>query len=320
MTGNRNTPTVATLLKVLLTFAAPLLASLLPLPARAAGAPDLLIIAFSGHCGFACSTRDNWAYLGEASQETGGVAVLSGIQRAYEELGVGSVEVLSASSFVTAHYSEISGRVESGYLQAHARLGAVKRRGGSSTATPTRVVLVGHSHGVVWATLLALNNPDVRFDALISLDAVCWQWWGRHSRYLIQQFMDGPFSTPAPLERGDPCRSQWVAGREAPMNISDVVPENVTYGIEVRTSFRLLSLDPNVLTDDEPNVRATGGTENLWGIMARESHARLGRRYNDSIRWLEAMVKALGLPELSAPAETPLLPAPPEGFGHTQDP
>ncbi|HZJ09072.1 MAG TPA: hypothetical protein VFD39_05210, partial [Trueperaceae bacterium] len=124
---------------------------------RPEDSPDMVIIAFSGHCGLVCHTRNTWSYLDTASDETGGVAVLAGIAGAYENLGL-EVETFSVSSFVTAHYSLISEELEPGYLQAQAYLDAVKRDWISGYADPTRVVLVGHSHGTVWASLLALNN------------------------------------------------------------------------------------------------------------------------------------------------------------------
>src|SRR5690606_27966332 len=117
---------------------------------RPAGSPDLVIIAFSGHCGLVCHTRNTWSYLDSASEETGGVAVLDGIRRAYERLGL-AVEVFSASSFVTAHYSTISNELEPGYLQAQAFLDGAMRHRILGRSDPTRVVLVGHSHGTVWA-------------------------------------------------------------------------------------------------------------------------------------------------------------------------
>src|SRR5690554_5087598 len=79
-----------------------------PTAVRPEGTPDLVIIAISGHCGLVCNTRDTWSYLDKASESTGGVAVLDGIERAYGELGFENIETFSASSFVTAHYSEIS--------------------------------------------------------------------------------------------------------------------------------------------------------------------------------------------------------------------
>src|SRR5690606_29410569 len=94
---------------------------------REEGTPDLVIIAFSGHCGLVCHTRNTWSYLDTASERTGGVAVLDAIRGAYEAMGL-SVDVFSASSFVTAHYSGISREMEPGYLQAQAYLDEVKDR------------------------------------------------------------------------------------------------------------------------------------------------------------------------------------------------
>ncbi|HNQ99238.1 MAG TPA: hypothetical protein PKN52_04515, partial [Trueperaceae bacterium] len=102
-------------------------------------APDLVIIAFSGHCGLICDTRSTWSYLSNASESTGGVAVLDAIARAYARLGLAKVEVFSASSFATSHYSSISGKIEPGYLQAQAYLDEVKRDWIDGVADPTRV-------------------------------------------------------------------------------------------------------------------------------------------------------------------------------------
>ena len=279
-------------------------------------APDMVIIAFSGHCGLVCRTEDTWSYLDTASEETGGVAVLDALVLAYERLGL-SVETFSASSFVTSHYSKTSDVVEPGYLQAQAYLDDVKRAWIDGVDDPTRVVLLGHSHGTVWATLLAMNNIDVTFDAFVSLDAICWQWWGRHKDFVTETFVNGPWTIPFPLDQGDPCNAFEIPGQRGRMDINDVVPANVVFGIEVRTSFRLLSRDPNVLADDEPNVRINGTTDNIWGIRATEAHSDLGRYYNQSIAWVTSMISALGVPDLGAyPMSTFVLPPAPSDFGY----
>lgn len=287
---------------------------------RGEGTPDLVIIAFSGHCGLTCSTRDNWSYLGIPSETTGGEAVLDGIKGTYERMGFRNVEVFSASSFVTAHYSGISDKVEAGYLQAQAYLDDVKRNLIQGVTDPARVVLVAHSHGTVWATLLALNNLDVTFDTMIYLDGICWMWWNKHKEYVREQFVDGPFPIPYPLDQGDPCKTVSVPGQQKRMDINDVVPANVIFGLEVRTTFRVLTLDPNVLADDDPNVRINGDTKNLWAIIARESHTHLGHRYSNSLKWLGMMLEALGVPDHGDyPMETFVKPAAPEGFDYRED-
>lgn len=286
-----------------------------PTAVRPEGTPDLVVIAISGHCGLVCNTRDTWSYLDKASESTGGVAVLDGIVRAYAELGFENIETFSASSFVTAHYSEISDELEPGYLQVQGYLDEVKRELIDGYVNPTRVVLVGHSHGTVWASLLAMNNLDVTFDAFISLDAICWMWWAKHKQFIYETFVDGPWPLPFPLDQGDPCGTLQIPGQRHRANINDVVSANVIYGLEVRTSFRLLSFDPNVLADDDVNVRINGTDTNLWGVVARESHSNLGRYYNQSITWVESMVRALGVPDHgSYPMSTFVLPPPPEGF------
>jgi len=283
---------------------------------RPEDAPDLVIIAFSGHCGLVCRTEDTWSYLDTASEETGGVAVLDALVLAYERLGL-SVETFSVSSFVTSHYSKTSDVVEPGYLQAQAYLDDVKREWIDGVDDPTRVVLLGHSHGTVWSTLLAMNNIDVTFDAFVSLDAICWQWWGRHKDFVTAAFVSGPWTIPFPLDQGDPCNAFEIPGRSGRMDINDVVPANVVFGIEVRTRFRLLSLDPNLLADDDPNVRINGTTDNVWGIRATEAHSDLGRYYNQSIAWVTSMITALGVPDHGAyPMSTFVLPPAPSDFGY----
>lgn len=286
---------------------------------RPADAPDLVIIAFSGHCGLVCDTRSTWSYLDHASESTGGVAVLDGIKTAYEHLGFGDIEVFGVSSFATSHYSSISGKIEQGYLQAQAYLDEVKAAWIDGVADPTRVVLVGHSHGTVWASLLAMNNLDVTFDSFVALDAICWMWWNKHKGFIKDTFVDGPWTIPFPLDNGDPCGTLTVPGQKQPMNINDVVPANVIFGLEVRTSFRLFSLDPNVLADDDVNVRINGSSSNVWGITAQESHSSLGNHYNRSISWVASMLQALGVPDHGAyPMSSFVLPPPPAGFDYSQ--
>lgn len=284
---------------------------------RPEDSPDVVVIAFSGHCGLVCHTRNTWSYLDSASEATGGVAVLDSVAGAYANLGA-EVETFSASSFVTAHYSLISEELEPGYLQAQAYLDEVKRDGIDGFSDPTRVVLLAHSHGTVWASLLALNNLDVTFDAFISLDAICWQWWGRHKGFISEEYLGSPWALPFPLDQGDPCGSFEVPGMGR-MDINDVVSANVIFGLEVRTNSRLFSLDPNFLADDEPNVRINGTTTNIWGIEARETHSDLGRYYNTSIAWVGSMITALGLPEHELyPMSTFVLPPAPGEFEYQE--
>lgn len=283
---------------------------------RPADAPDVAIIAFSGHCGLWCATQDTWAYLDQPTSQTGGVAVLDVIRAAYLSQGL-SVQVFSASSFVTSHRSAISGKIEAGYLQAQAYLDHVKRDWIDGVENPTRVVIVAHSHGTVWASLLTMNNLDVTFDTMVSIDAICWQWWAKHKGYIRETFVDGPWPIPFPLDQGDPCGTLTIPGQDRRFDINDVISANVIYGIEVRTAPRILSFDPNLIADDQPNVRINGTGDNLWGIQATEGHSGVARHYNRSIAWVASLIEGLGLPDHSRYSmSTFVLPAPPDGYAY----
>ncbi|HZJ09733.1 MAG TPA: hypothetical protein VFD39_08570, partial [Trueperaceae bacterium] len=166
--------------------------------------------------------------------------------------------------------------------------------------------------------LLALNNLDVTFDAFISLDAICWQWWGRHKGLISQAYLDSPWPLPFPLDQGDPCDSFAVPGAGL-MDVNDVVSANVIFGLEARTNKRLFSLNPNVLADDDPNLRINGTGTNIWGIEARETHSDLGRYYNTSVAWVTAMITALGLPDhADYPMSSFVLPPAPSEFEYQE--
>ena len=70
-----------------------------------------------------------------------------------------------------------------GYWEAQADLDRIYREWISNFKNPTRLVLVGHSNGTVWASLLALENPHVTFDYGVSLDGVCNHWEEDNLRY-----------------------------------------------------------------------------------------------------------------------------------------
>ena len=297
-------------------WAWPQAAEEVPLRPRPAGAPDVVVIAFAGHCGLVCRTRNTWSYLDDPGEATGEVAVLDAILRAFRRQSL-TAEGISLSSFVEAHYSGISDRFEPGYNEAQGYLDFVKHSWIDGVANPTRVVLLGHSHGTVWATLLAMNNLDVTFDYLVSIDAICWQWWGRHARFVADVFSGQDRPIPFPLDQGDPCESLAIPGQNRFQDINDVVPANVIFGLEVRTPVRLFSLAPNVLRDDDPNMRINGTELNIWSIETFAAHNDVGRHYNPATAWVEAMITVLGLPDHAEFSMTDfVLPPAPEGFNY----
>ncbi len=284
------------------------------LPLRPEGSPDVVIIAFSGHCGAICRTVNTHSYLDDPDVEA-----VQAVARIFQSMGL-SVQYLSASSFVEAHSSAISRRMEPGYLEAQAYLDFVREKWIAGVANPTRVVLLAHSHGTVWASLLALNNLEVTFDYFLSLDAVCWQWWRKHRGFITRTYAERGLPLPFPLEEGDdPCEVFAVPGQRARQDITDVVPANVIYGLEVRSPLKLLSLSPNLIRDDDPNMRINGSRLGLWSITASQNHSAVDTRYQEAMDWITVMLVRLGLPSHDTfDMQALVLPPPPEGYSYRQ--
>lgn len=263
-----------------------------------AATPDVVLISFSGRSGFpalsecgpgTCPPRDNSTYL--ADPERGTVQALAAV---FEETGL-SVVTFNASSFIERHHSYLSKREEPGYVEAEAFLQDAYRRFVADRDHPARIVLVGHSHGAVWASLLAWSHPEVPIAYLISLDSVCTGWAADHAAY-IRQHYDGDIARyPRPLEASlDPCRVRFE-GLPHPRAVSDVIPANVLYNLEVQSASFRLELDLERLAEDLLGVLLEGppSVKDLEAWLAE-----LERRTREYGRATEEFVRELRPPDL----------------------
>ena len=279
---------------------------------RPADAPDAVVLGFSGHCGVFCGPDKTYAYLGAETELTGGVDILSWVRRAMEARGL-TVRSRSFSSHIDTHWSVLSHRSEPGYLDAQRYLDFVKANWIDGVENPTRVVLVGHSHGTVWANLLALNNLDLTFDYMVSLDAICYRWWILHKDPIYERLGS---DLPYPLANGDPCQFFRVPGVRGKRDINDVVPANVVVGLEVRAHFSLVPWAANLLRDDTPDVRINGSRLNLFGIEAGTVHSNVDQ-YEPAMEWVAAAIASIGPVDQGAfPMSRFVAPPAPEGFAY----
>ena len=189
---------------------------------------------------------------------------------------------------------------------------------------PTRLVLVGHSHGTVWASLLAWNFPHVTFDYLVYLDGVCRFWWGDHERYFVGAFDAYGYRRPFPLnadESGESCKSLAVPGLSA-QDLEDVVPDNVLVGLEVQAGVF------SVPQDAEPNHRPSGGRADIYTLVSDNLHHggdAVHVRGTGAMKWVAEAIKTLGVFDNQSDLEAlgrleleRLVPAP-EGFRYFGD-
>ena len=124
---------------------------------RPAGSPDVVIIGFAGrNCPSGCDAPfSNRAYLDDAENQT-----LQGLKAAFKSLGY-KTEYQSYAAKVGRY---LDYNQDDGYWQAQQRLNYIQRDWIADFDNPTRLVLVGHSNGTVWASLLAMENPNITFD------------------------------------------------------------------------------------------------------------------------------------------------------------
>ena len=162
-----------------------------------------------------------------------------------------------------------------------------------------------------------MNHPEVTFDYAIYLDAVCYMWDMDHIRSgRFGQVYGSQANYPKPLNTlGTACDTVKVQGISDMQDISDVVPENVTYALEVRSNG-VYGLP--AVYDDEINHRFDGSRRGMAGIYQEdESHMRVDDSDSGAMQWVTGNIAAVGLPNrgLASQSVKPLevLPAP-EGF------
>ncbi len=283
----------------------------LPEPHWPAEQPDVVVIGFAGRCNMlrGCSAPEgNRAYLSEAPDPN----TLGAIQHTLEQLGYSAI----AYSFRAHLFDSPAGN---GYLRAEALLQRVQEEWIKGAAVPTRVILVAHSHGTQFLSLLAWDHPEITFDYAIYLDAICLGWNSDHDDMLRLAYGNRA-QYPAPLDALDSaCDSVEVPGRGTE-DISDVVPFNVHTGIEVRSRGILV---PGLITDDDPNHRPDGtfGPDaRLLGIhQTDEGHREVHRDGSAALNWVTDLITANGLPvALTGSSSQTAIPAAPVGYSLDQ--
>ena len=240
---------------------------------RPAGSPDVVILGFAGRCGALCDAPgNNEAYLSYRENNT-----LQALAVTFEGLG----HSVQAYSYAATVSQSMNFHGHAGYWEAQRQLDWVYTNWVAGFDNPTRLILVGHSHGAVWSSLLAMENPHVTFDVGVYLDGVCNSWeqdnlyfgfWT--DRNLVAEFYAGvgaPY--PATLDiLGGACNAYPVPGFGT-KHLKDVVPWNVTVGVELHSDPATVLL-PDVVGGGaviETQGKCTGGD---W-VGVKDQHLNL---------------------------------------------
>lgn len=253
-------------------------------------APDVVIIGFAGRCGvLTCfPPGSNSAYLSDAPQPN----TLQAIERTFQELGYTSM------SFSFRSHLHDSPTLGAGYRSAEALIKYVRDEWIRDFRDPTRVVLVAHSHGNQFMNLLAWDHPEVDIAYAIYLDAVCTLWDADHiDSGLFRNVYGSPANYPAPLNSTYYACNSFPVPSAGYLNISDVVPWNVTWGLELWSRGFIGS---GLVRDASPNRRPDGMAGYSVGLLpyfeTPEGHSESIREGSAGLTRILEAIRSLGLP------------------------
>ncbi|MGY2893767.1 hypothetical protein [Deinococcus sp. UYEF24] len=286
---------------------------------RPAGSPDVLLLAVSGRCPTNCKApEDNIDYLTPRG-------TVQAVQDTLEAQGLSVVSYAVASNLDrhTVHrvvQAQIgAGRTvpadQDGFLQLEDRLNTAYADWMRGRSNPTRIVLLAHSHGVVWTHALTRAHPEVPISAMIDLDGVC-DFWEMDNRRFIQTYVQAYVArvgrNPWGFNLADSCGSVRVGNLR--YDLKDVVYPNVQADLEVQ-SVHLLggggSVVANAPYDGLQNIRTDGTRQGVQTYRSEsETHSAVSSPSGKALAWVKARLTTLSADWKPAPPSVPMVPQP----------
>ena len=258
---------------------------------RPEGSPDVLVVSVSGHC----ASCVGWSYNDEYLVDRG---TPQAIANALRDQGLTTQVWDYADAFYTWESTKTGEVLVWGFLDLVAHLEWVEERWIADFDNPTRIVVVGHSHGVVWAHSAVMAADHVPVEVLVDLDGVCLSWeddagtvglgddWNQViDSYIAEGGQDWWF------DLSNPCDSWVVEDVDSLADIEDVVPDNARLNLEVLSSDWWLY-------DAQWNRRFDGSRSEVRSFVTSEGHGELLAPDGEAMGWvIPRVVEAL------APAE-----------------
>lgn len=260
-------------------------------PVRAAWCPDFAIFSVSGHDPLS-EGPSNAEYLSTPKYLTP-FAIANGL-----------TEAGGWSSSVYAYSDELySSNGAIGFLDLLDDLDLVRRECIAGYLGATRVIVVAHSHGVVWAHLAVFESPLVPVDVLVDLDgtALGWEsspgepflWLGDDWRSLLYAYSS---ATGRTWHLGTPwyANDYWaVPGvtTDRGYDIEDIVPNNAAVGLEVWSDSWQIGIP--FPQDQDLNYREDGSRTGLAGFQSENDHMTVPVASSDAMVWVVDYIMAL---------------------------
>ncbi len=185
---------------------------------------------------------------------------------------------------------------QQGYVAFVAKLQQIRDNWIKGRANPTRVVIVGHSHGCVRSHAAMRALMDCPVELLVDLDGSSIGWSNplAHGNEDIGGAPEGAYNLGVQLTR------QNVASAGGPHDLEDVVFPQVSKAYEVRSGAMILN--PNNITqlieyDERWNARTDGSTTNLTYVFSNTPHAEVATAGGTTMAGVQAWItNELGTP------------------------
>lgn len=273
---------------------------------RPATSPDVYVLGISGKCflnseGIACANlmpaskqediskqnaQNNWDYLG-AILPGQTDSTLHDLAFTIHKQGNSVLYKGYAGSWPDTT-NTTTGQQYDGVKTLLAELQAIYTRDIQDVMNPSKIVLVSHSHGVVWSHIVQWALPKVPIEVAIDFDGIC-RYWGTDNAADITR--DGnPYNIPVSSLCG-----QQITGGGNPYDIQNVVFSNVKFNLDIQAS-NTASCNPYVLLgvyDGHDNIRNEGGTEGIYAFNTCEDHGSVIRPDRSGTKVARDMLRAL---------------------------
>ena len=254
---------------------------------RPEDSPDYVIMAASGHCLTNCPSFPRENLVGQGtSQRIADLLAGYGLTSVQFDYADSFFNILSNGTVVLPFSAEAP--VQFGFMQMLTDFVEVRDVWIRDYQDATRIIILGHSHGVVWTHTLVRLRPDVPVDFLIDLDGDSTGWedegdplvQGDGWAPIIEQYTEANGVTwDFPIQNAV---DAWqVAGIDEPQDIEDIVPESVGWNLEVHG-------DSFALRDEDTNHRLDGSDLGIIVGDTREEHDTLDDRGSESMDWVIA--------------------------------
>jgi hypothetical protein len=228
---------------------------------RPAGTPDFLIIAVSGHCLYDCPGGYNTEYL--LSDRT-----LDAIAQPLLDAGY-SVEAIATTDNIYDQPLGAADPLAYGFDTLMAEMQWGRDTLVADWDNPTRIIVVGHSHGTVWAhTALRVMEEwgtALPVDILIDIDGISIGWDDDTATFFIGDGWSVPLQAYArdsgiawPFDIWRATDRYPVPGLSVPQDIEELVPDTTIVNLEIWSN------DLTGVRDRQPNVRLDGSSENIF--------------------------------------------------------